>query len=168
MGNAVIAAEHNGELSPWEVVTDAGTTLRLNTEELIELFYEPHWLMNVSTAPGIRARAVLAQPEPEVAGPSDEEIDRIAWNWFSKTGSTWWQVDAWRSFARAILQRYATPQSSPVPVAERLPGPDDCDKEDICWWFDSYGFGWYLDSFQGNYTHWLPHNALPVPGAEAG
>jgi hypothetical protein len=55
---------------------------------------------------------------------------------------------------------------TPISVAERLPGPDDCDAEGGCWWFDSgtwiflsfsQGFSW------GRITHWLPVNALPMP-----
>jgi hypothetical protein len=64
LGNAVIASYRLGELSPWEVVTDAGTTLRLDEAELDELFWPPSWVMDVATSPGIRARAALAQPEP--------------------------------------------------------------------------------------------------------
>lgn len=79
-----------------------------------------------------RARALLSQPEPEVAGPLP----------------------------------------SPVPVAERLPG------QELCWWYepddgedDGYGGSWILLRIRGGtrtYSHWLPHDALPVPGAEVG
>jgi len=55
---------------------------------------------------------------------------------------------------------------TPIPVAERLPGSEDCDAEGRCWWFDSGT--WILLSFSqgfswGRITHWLPANALPVP-----
>ena len=55
---------------------------------------------------------------------------------------------------------------TPIPVAERLPGSEDCDTEGRCWWFDSGT--WILLSFSqgfswGRITHWLPANALPVP-----
>jgi hypothetical protein len=67
----------------------------------------------------------------------------------------------------------------PVPVAERLPGPEDCDEKGRCWLFrvgmDGVG-DWHqrapypsAASYQFfMITHWLPHNALPVPGAEVG
>jgi hypothetical protein len=29
--------------------------------------------------------------------------------------------------------------------------------------YDSPGGGWYMDALQGNYSHWLPHHALPLP-----
>jgi hypothetical protein len=64
---------------------------------------------------------------------------------------------------RAVLAHFARPAIKPVPVAERLPGPEDCDAEGICWWYDSPGGGWYMDALQGNYSHWLPHHALPLP-----
>jgi hypothetical protein len=67
----------------------------------------------------LEARAALAQPEQE--GPTDEELDSLAWNWYSKTGSTWWQRDNWRAFARAVLAhavlaRWSRPAIQPVPA----------------------------------------------------
>lgn len=52
------------------------------------------------------ARKALAEPEPE--GPTDEEIDEMAWNWYSKTGSTWHQIESFRAFARAVLARWGS------------------------------------------------------------
>jgi hypothetical protein len=72
------------------------------------------------------------------------------------------------------LARYGTPANQPVPVSERLPGPEDCDGEGRCWWFSPPACGphtirpcWTFDSktLEGD-THWLPHWALPVPGVE--
>jgi hypothetical protein len=68
----------------------------------------------------------------------------------------------------------------PVPVSERLPGPEDCDTEGECWWWhpdhkeDEFSDGWMLlkpkwadghhDADDSPvHTHWLPHHALPVP-----
>jgi hypothetical protein len=51
---------------------------------------------------------------------------------------------------------------TPIPVAERLPGPEDLNGIiEECWWYDHAC--WYLDTYQANYTHWLPVNALPLP-----
>jgi hypothetical protein len=67
------------------------------------------------------------------------------------------------------------PAIEPVPVSERLPGPEDCDEKGRCWWFSPPACGpntirpcWTFDSetLEGD-THWLPHWALPVPGVEA-
>ena len=67
---------------------------------------------------------------------------------------------------------------APVPVAERLPGPEDCDAEGFCWWFSpadpsagTFGVAayWVLrkhepeDDFR---THWLLATALPLPSGE--
>jgi hypothetical protein len=73
-----------------------------------------------------------------------------------------------------LLENYARPTIEPVPVAERLPGPEDCDAERRCWWHapetDTKCGIWCLgpgpncrppDGF--GETHWLPHHALPIP-----
>ena len=84
--------------------------------------------------------------------------------------------------ARAALARCGTPAIQPVPVAERLPGLEDCDAEVECWWWhpghkeDDFIDGWILlnPKWAGSrrdsdgsliYTHWLPANALPNPEA---
>jgi len=79
----------------------------------------------------------------------------------------------------------ANPDSSlqPIPVSERLPTDEDCDKEGSCWWWhpshpeSSYSEGWMQRSRQWGilrydfddalvYTHWLPAHALPLPTHE--
>jgi hypothetical protein len=73
---------------------------------------------------------------------------------------------AWRD--RAALGR---PTIEPVPVSERLPGPEDCDAEGRCWWWivDQPGElpHWIYCTLEvlswTNFTAWLPHYALPVP-----
>jgi hypothetical protein len=82
-----------------------------------------------------RARAALAQPEPQ--GPSRPAIE-------------------------------------PVPVSERLPGPEDCDAEGRCWMCGKVKGDWRLISTDNPgvpqlkyaFSHWLPHWALPVHGVE--
>ena len=130
LGNAVIASYRLGELSPWEVVTDAGTTLRLDEAELDELFWPPSWVMDVATSPGIRARAALAQPEPQ--GPTDEQWDAIKDRLWDKYETVGYQGERFMSnddfdtaldVARKDLTRWGRPTIEPVPVAERLPEP---------------------------------------------
>jgi len=78
-----------------------------------------------------RARAALAQPEPE--GPTGR------------------------------------PAIEPVPVSERLPGPEDCDPSFQCWWFtpsEEKWIFWPIKWASPECSHWLPHHALPVPGVE--
>jgi hypothetical protein len=113
-----------------------------------------------------RVRAALAQPEPQV--PTDEELMALAVAVFEDPFST----D--KDYARAVLARWGRPAIEPVPVAERLPGPEDCDAEGRCWWWnvtmdpDSPNW-WSLESIEYIETepYWLPHHALPVPQQEA-
>jgi hypothetical protein len=65
----------------------------------------------------------------------------------------------------------------PVPVSERLPGPEDCDAQGRCWLlYRSASVNrtptWSLVHrrliLDAPYTHWLPRWALPVPKSEVG
>jgi len=109
------------------------------------------------------ARAALAQPEPQ--GPTDAELITM---WASTPYID--QPEGGLAYARAALARWGRPAVEPVPVSERLPGPEDCDAMRRCWWieFDQQWFAaWTLDSVSPRRaTHWLPHWALPVPGVE--
>jgi hypothetical protein len=56
----------------------------------------------------------------------------------------------------------------PVPVSERLPGPEDCDDSYQCWQWDAKSDSWTLYTSIGMglnplSTHWLPYHALPLP-----
>ena len=69
---------------------------------------------------------------------------------------------------------------TPVPVTERLPGPEDCDAEGRCWWFLPSRQFKFLDQCarwslmmhspsqddRCRRTHWLPFHALPLPAGE--
>ena len=65
------------------------------------------------------------------------------------------------------LQELRQLVQQPVPVSERLPGPEDCDSEGRCWWFDSsrveYWFYLEPENRSPRETHWLPYHALPLP-----
>lgn len=64
--------------------------------------------------------------------------------------------------AAELLEQLNPPQ--PVPVSERLPGPEDCDAEGLCWVWNSTAYTWGM--FQLDLTahsHWLPSHALPQP-----
>lgn len=60
---------------------------------------------------------------------------------------------------------------APIPVSERLPGPEDCNAEGKCWMFGNVEGDWRLISiinpgvprFKYCFSHWLPANALPFP-----
>jgi hypothetical protein len=79
-------------------------------------------------------------------------------------------------FARAVLARWGGAAVQPVPVSKRPPEANDTiHPTGECWWFEPHTDGWrwlegawYFDTYQGNYTHWLPHWALPVPAADKG
>ena len=73
--------------------------------------------------------------------------------------------------AELLSQRHPTP----VPVSERLPGPEDCDVEGRCWWGepqieDSHDATWNLCTqddaeefcIWGTKCGWLPFHALPL------
>jgi hypothetical protein len=122
-----------------------------------------------------RASSPRAQPEP--AGPSHWDVCQ----WLEQQGH--WGDNAHRipriaNMVQGALTRYTRPTIEPLPVAERLPGPEDCDAEGRCWWLTlavadggrgGYSTFWELTTFKAAVrcaSHWLPHNALPVPGAE--
>jgi hypothetical protein len=127
-------------------------------------------------------RAALAQPEPEGAG--DEELLRcygLAKRDHCYEGS----IDDWPKRAeraatvhglRAVLARWGRPTIEPVPVAERLPGPKDCDADGRCWLCGKVQGDWRLlnpansgvPQLKYCFSHWLPHWALPVPQQEVG
>jgi hypothetical protein len=135
------------------IIDGADGTLHINTAEFVLR----------------RARALLAQPEPE--GPTIMEIIELHT----------WMEDEWRAnndgedlpmvdYARAVLAKWGTLTPQPVAVSERLPGPEDCDAEGRCWWefegSDDYEPCWTLGKMYGiafDTTHWLPANALPTP-----
>jgi len=115
-----------------------------------------------------RARAKLAQPEPE--GVSDEELYQF-WESHPELGLT---CDEPVKLLRAGLTRYARPAIEPVPVAERPWERDGwCDDKGECYaWDGNYwwmvGGRWWERQSDEPFTHSLPHYALPVPGAEVG
>ena len=67
--------------------------------------------------------------------------------------------------------RHPTPQ--PVPVSERLPGPEDCDEQGRCWlggdqlasgsptWI--LGYPAWASRFPDVHYCWLPHYTFPTP-----
>lgn len=127
----------------------------------------------------LRARAALAEPEPE--GPTDEDLLNLH-DWMTDEWATNHDFELPPSqYARAVLARWGTPNFAetrsslgdapqPVPVSERLPG------DQLCWWYEpdedddgtGYGGNWTLLRIRGcvSYcTHWLPAHALPLPTA---
>jgi len=115
------------------------------------------------------ARAVLARWGRTAPQLADGEVAELV-AWLRMYGSTGRQVldqTPWTASqldrAADLLERLSPPQ--PVPVSERLPGPE------LCWWYepdedDGYGGSWTLLRIRGGtstHTHWLPAHALPLP-----
>ena len=124
-----------------------------------------------------RARTALSQPEPE--GLTDEELLQIAAATIDPYESrgialdeyeaeTECAVEAYGSeliaFARSVLARWPLAAIKPIPVSERLPGPEDCMDEGWAWFYTPRG-DWIKAVLPVSpaYTHWLPHYALPIP-----
>ena len=109
-----------------------------------------------------QAEAALAAPEQ---GPTDEELYQF-----------WFDHDLWdddigpgdvAAIARAALARWGRPAVEPVPVSERLPGPEDTTDRNECWYWHPGEECWEMvpvvTCTLDEWTHWLPHWALPVP-----
>ena len=103
----------------------------------------------------VRARAALAQPEPGV--PTDREL----------TDTFYGNCRDTVTGLRAVLARWGGPAIKPVPVTERLPGPEDTTDRNECWYWHPGEECWEMvpvvTHTVDEWTHWLPHHALPVP-----
>ena len=111
------------------------------------------------------------EPVSVTTQPSDAELDELAWTWYSKTGSTWYQIEAFRAYARAVLARWGNPAPQPVPVSERLQQMEDLAADAVAGlrYIEQshgrlYGVGW--DRVYKKADRLKPAHALPVPGQE--
>jgi hypothetical protein len=110
------------------------------------------------------ARAVLTRWGCPAIEPQKPTNGFIAWCLFDPDGQL-------RPEAIEVLTACQLMPPTPVPVAERLPGPEDCDGEGWCWWWNKDELSWTKglpEYCAGSYGPWLPHHALPVPQLEAG
>ena len=122
--------------------------------------------------PGAVARWGNTTPQP--VPHADGEVTRLVGAIEAEareekdSGHLHWLTAEELTRAATLLQQQA-PQ--PVPVSERLPGPEDCDAEGRCWfspWHQQgYAPNWrliepYLRHFSDAW--WLPAHALPTPG----
>jgi len=136
-----------------------------------------------------KAHAVLAhwgRPAVETdQWPSEAELKTFACQWwhsfgFVKDKATYdWVIDNvalehFADFSLDVLARWGRPTVEPVPVSERLPGPQDCDDQGRCWFgtpgshvMDAYWVYRKAEHRQSWDTYWTPHWALPVPQEEA-
>jgi hypothetical protein len=128
-------------------------------------------------------RSQVSQPEP--FAPTDEEIEQwadaateVPLEEMDPEVHGWRRCFTAKEFSetiRAALARWGTPAIQPVPVSERLPGPEDCDAKGRCWvgyavpkddLETEYNPSWELCKFHPPDEVWLPHWALPVPAGE--
>ena len=121
------------------------------------------------------ARAALAEPDgPAVpdgrepasvtAQPSDEQLLASVRHFYGdQTAADMGAEDDLRT-ARAVLAQFARPAAAPVPVSERLPGPEDCDGEGKVWAIAELN-AWMRvhHNMISRWKAWLPANALPLP-----
>jgi hypothetical protein len=112
-----------------------------------------------------------SSPQLEPVAPTDDELDGL---YFKPVAGP---MVPYRRYARSVLDRWGRPAPQPVSVRERLPGPEDCDAEGMCWgwWTDPTSeyweyvgvsapiepYGSYIP--RSGHTHWLPANAIPTP-----
>jgi hypothetical protein len=80
-GNAVITAlvsskSRSGQ-NLWELTTDAGNVIRVNDDELAELFYEPKWVVSVRDSPAFRARQRRGGSGPRKANIIKAELSPL-------------------------------------------------------------------------------------------
>ena len=167
---------------------DGGTALTSNQGQALDGYSALAAFRDVAA----RARAALAK---QPVGATDEELLHVAAisiEPYESSGiatgeyepETECAVEVYGSeliaYARAVLACWGNPAPQPVPVSERLPGPEDCDVEGRCWlWERDCGYSgckwalvdrtWSLsqsDEDLSVYTHWLPAYALPLPEQE--
>jgi hypothetical protein len=138
-----------------------GTITRFNHGQEVNgcrpLYAIPYWLGQPPTAhPTI---------EPVSEALTDEAIKELTWRHTCEIGDlgVGIAVEDAPAFIRAALARYARPTTEPVPVAERLPGPEDCDEDGFCWFWNLQWERWRAGWQDDECTHWLPHHALPLP-----
>jgi hypothetical protein len=76
------------------------------------------------------------------------------------------RMDDLRDRVRAAI---GTPPLAPVPMSERMPGPEDCDNQGKCWFFfllsddPTWTLEHYTSALCSGRFYRLPHWAIPLP-----
>jgi hypothetical protein len=119
-------------------------------------------------------------PQPGAEGPTKAELFQVL---MQSGGETRGSSDKWlEPFARAVLARWGGAAVKPVPVSERLPGPEDCcvnprnGQGQWCWgWVQHdpvlYSGRWRMmprEWLTDEALAWAPWWAFPVPTADKG
>ena len=119
---------------------------------------------NLATKPDGPAVPHGREPASVTHQPTDKELHRLMHSFVLGGESPEYFSFDHCGFARAALARWGRPAIEPVPVGERLPGPEDCDAEGWCWVASEDCPAWHRVSRHLDAWHyWLPHHALPVP-----
>jgi hypothetical protein len=175
-----------------------------STEEVIRLdkegfHYKGQFIADAGEARRLMVKFLRQQTQPEPQGPTEDEWDALKDRLWGKYETIGYQgerfmyngdFDTALDVARQELFRWGRPATAakPVPVAERLPGPEDCapwpdepDANPWCWTGKEVDGGWEWNQIGllgvdaknlgrvlggSGWTHWLPHHALPVPQQE--
>ena len=126
------------------------------------------------------ARAIVDHWNPPTAPPAPEPgevADSVEWlgvvsEQFRLAGLSY-EAEQTDQVA-TLLQHLSAPAQAVVPVAvsERLPQPEDCNAEGVCWfwepggcWWEAYAEKITASAYRDTYTHWLPAHAIPLPQA---
>jgi hypothetical protein len=106
--------------------------------------------------------------EPNFRALCAELVELLEDEWYGVTREPSALVNARAALAQPEPQGpTGRPAIEPVPVSERLPGPEDCDLFERVWAFNPVLDHWKVTRInQSIHTHWLPYWALPVPGVE--
>ena len=119
----------------------------------------------VSTEPDVEPEASWTEDEAIVA--YDSAYRKSAGMEHTGFGAASSYTEHHREGIRAVLARYGRPAITPIPVSERLPGPEDCDAEGQCWWWHVDALAWFFRGANHRdfplWTHWLPFHVLPLP-----
>jgi hypothetical protein len=135
-------------------------------------------LAEIDDTPFERARTALSQPEPVGVKPAPDydrvpeiateaQIRAAAQYLIKKQGCDGDLIPA----IRYSIARWGRPTITPIPLSERLPGPEDWDGEGRCWMLGKIESDWRLISVTNPgipklsycFSHWLPAHALPLP-----
>jgi len=125
-------------------------------------------------APGHSSLETMTQQDylPDFRALCAELADSLE-EWLSSNSIDGISLDDGTDAELIYRARAALAKPKPVPVAERLPEPEDCDAKGRCWWWivDEPGAfpHWICAPLEAQrwagYSAWLPHHALPVPQA---
>ena len=127
-----------------------------------------------------RARALLAEAQPQPVELTDEQIESAFREWWKDSfGFPYFgavPLVACVEWTKAAMARWGRPAPEPVSVAERPWEREGwCDEDGRCWLFGKVEGDWRLMSAANSglpslkycFSHALPHWALPVPQEQA-